>query len=87
MEYQAKLQEAKLQDTATYQFFFYILVSYISFYNKILSVNFLELIQNYLEKDFCHKNVVKTPLTLIPSTANYSGDKFFIDAPYNEVLF
>ena len=77
MEYQAKLQEAKLQDTATYQFF-YFLVLHQLLHQQIFSVNFLELIENYLEEDFCHKNVFKTPLTPTPSTANCLFDKIFL---------
>ena len=80
MEYQAKLQEAKLQDTATYQFFLFLGILHQLLHQQIFSVNFSELIQNYLEEDFCHKNVFETPLTPTPSTANCSRDKVFIDA-------
>ena len=76
MEYQAKLQKAKLQDTATYQFF-YFLVLHQLLHQQIFSVNFLELIENYLEEDFYHKNVFKAPLTPTPSTANCSFNKNF----------
>ena len=72
MEYQAKLQEGKLQDIATYQFF-YFLLSYTSFYISRYFVNFSELIRNYQEKDFCHKNAVKTSPTPTLSTANCSA--------------
>ena len=47
-------------------------------HQQIFSVNFSELIENYLEEDFCHKNVFKTPLTPTPSTANCSFDKIFL---------
>ena len=49
MEYQAKLQEAKLQDTATYQFFLFLGVLHQLLHQQIFSVNLSELIQNYLE--------------------------------------
>ena len=47
-------------------------------HQQIFSVNFSELIQNYLEEDFSHKNVFKTPLIPTPSTANCSFDKSFL---------
>ena len=74
MEYRAKLQEAKLQDTATYHFFLFLGV----LHQPIFSVNFSELIQNYLEEDFCHKNVFKTPLIPTASIANCSRNKSFL---------
>ena len=55
MEYQAKLKEAKLQDTATYQFFLFLGVLHQLLHQQIFSANFSELIQNYLEEHFVTK--------------------------------
>ena len=77
MEYQAKLQEAKLQDTASYHFFLFLGVLLQLLHQQIFSFNFLELNQNYLEQVFCHKNVFKTLLNPTSSTANWSLDKSF----------
>ena len=81
MEYQEKLQEGKLQDIATYQFFiFCCLIS------AFQSADIFCSIQNCLEEDFCRKNVF-TPLTPTPWTADCSTwQKFIIDALWDEVL-
>ena len=80
MEYQAKLQEGKLQDTAADQFSLFLGALHQLLHQQIVSVNFSELIQSYLEESylFCRKNVFKTPLTPTSSTGNCSRGKSFL---------
>ena len=66
-----KTKQAKL-------LFLFLGVLHQLLYQQIFSVNFSELIENYLEENFCQKDVFKITLTPTPSTANCSFDKNFL---------
>ena len=67
-----------LRDHQQITFVIFLGVLHQRLHQQLFSVNFSEIIQNYLEEDFCHKNVFKTPLTPTPSTANCLFDKSFL---------
>ena len=51
-------------------------------HQQIFSINFSELTENYLEENFCQKNVFKTPVNPHPFNSKLLVQKnFFIDAP------
>ena len=87
MEYQAKLQEAKLQDTATYQFFLFLGVLHKLLHQDIFCQLFgtnSKLSRRRFLSQKCRQN------TSHPHPFNSKllrWQKFFIDAPYDEVLF